>query len=192
MEEREIVDRVLFSAEDIERRVQELGAEISRDYERERELDPHKRPLLVVGLLKGALPFMADLIRSIQVPLEYDFIAVSSYANGTSPGEVRVLKDLERAVGGRDLLIVEDIVDTGHTLRHITRRLQARDPASIKICTLLDKPHRREVQVKVDYVGFELEDPWFVVGYGLDFGELYRNLAYIGALRAEYVEGEQQ
>ncbi len=184
----DIIEQVLFSAEDIQRRVRELGLEISRDYEQVAERSDKVRPLLVVGLLKGALPFMADLIRAIGVPLEYDFIAVSSYANGTSPGEVRVLKDLERAVAGRNLLIVEDIVDTGHTLRHITRRLLARDPASIRVCTLLDKPHRREVDVTVDYVGFELEDPWFVVGYGLDFGELYRNLPYIGSLRPEFIE----
>ncbi len=188
MNDSEIVERVLFSAEGIQQRVRELGAEISRDYVGAAGRNASGRPLLVVGLLKGALPFMADLIRAIQVPLEYDFIAVSSYENGTTPGEVRVLKDLERAVAGRNLLIVEDIVDTGHTLRHITRRLQARDPASIKVCTLLDKPHRREVEVTVDYVGFELEDPWFVVGYGLDFGELYRNLPYIGALRPEYIQ----
>ncbi len=188
MDDNHIVERVLFSAEEIQKRVRELGAAISADYREAGTKNERTRPLLVVGLLKGALPFMADLIRAIQVPMEYDFIAVSSYENGTVPGEVRVLKDLERAVAGRNLLVVEDIVDTGHTLRHITRRLQARDPASIKVCTLLDKPHRREVEVEVDYVGFKLEDPWFVVGYGLDFGELYRNLPYIGALRSECIE----
>ncbi len=183
----DIVERVLFSSEDIQQRVQELGQEISKDYRRGLGQDARKRPLLVVGLLKGALPFMADLIRALDIPLEYDFIAVSSYENGTSPGEVRVLKDLERAVGGRDVLIIEDIVDTGHTLRHITRRLWAREPASIRICTLLDKPHRREVEVLPDYVGFVLDAPWFVVGYGLDFGELHRNLPYIGALRPDLI-----
>ncbi|MFO8034050.1 MAG: hypoxanthine phosphoribosyltransferase [Candidatus Bipolaricaulota bacterium] len=192
MNDSDIVEQVLFSAEEIQQRVRELGEEISRDYQSEVRRGTKRPPLLVVGLLKGALPFMADLIRAIQVPLEYDFIAVSSYANGTSPGEVRVLKDLERAVAGRNLLIVEDIVDTGHTLRHITRRLQARDPASIRVCTLLDKPHRREVDVPVDYVGFELKDPWFVVGYGLDFGELYRNLPYIGALHYACVQEREE
>jgi len=182
-----VVDRILFSADAIQKRVRELGDQISRDYAADARRDTRGRPLLVVGLLKGALPFMADLIRALDVPLAYDFIAVSSYRNGTSPGEVRILKDLESAVGGRDLLIVEDIVDTGHTLRHILRRLWAREPASIRICSLLDKPHRREVDVVVDYVGFVLEDPWFVVGYGLDYGELYRNLPYIGALRPDCV-----
>jgi len=186
----EVVERVLISAEAIQTRVRELGAQISRDYDDGARSDPRGRALLVVGLLKGALPFMADLIRALEVPLAYDFIAVSSYRNGTSPGEVRILKDLESAVGGRDLLIVEDIVDTGHTLRHILRRLWAREPASIRICTLLDKPHRREVDVHVDYVGFVLDAPWFVVGYGLDYGELYRNLPFIGALRPECVSEE--
>ncbi len=185
----DMIERVLFSAEDIERRVRKLGAEISSTYHGPSGASSQP-PLLVVGLLKGALPFMADLIRAIDVPLEYDFISVSSYEHGTIPGEVRVLKDLDRPLAGRHLLIVEDIVDTGHTLQHITRRLLAREPASIKVCTLLDKPQRREVDVAVHYVGFELEDPWFVVGYGLDYRELLRNLPYIGALRAKYVQQE--
>jgi len=182
-----MVERVLYSAVQIERRVKELGAEISRAYS---DISSSQPPLLVVGLLKGALPFMADLIRAIEVPLEYDFIAVSSYDHGTTPGEVRVMKDLDRPVVGRHLLIVEDIVDTGHTLQHITRRLLAREPASIRVCTLLDKPQRREVDVAVHYVGFELDVPWFVVGYGLDYGERLRHLPYIGALHSKLVEEE--
>lgn len=184
---REHIERVLFSAEEIQRRVRELGVQISQDYRNGGKKDPFGRPLLVVGLLKGALPFMADLIRNLDIPIHYDFMAVSSYRNGTSPGEVRVLKDLDCAIGRRDVLIVEDIVDTGHTLRRILRSLQAREPASLRVCTLLDKPYRREVEVPVDYVGFVVPENVFVVGYGLDYAELYRNLPFIGVLKPEYI-----
>jgi hypoxanthine phosphoribosyltransferase len=187
----EIIGRVLYSAEDIARRVRELGAQISQDYKAGAGRDPYKRPLLVVGLLKGALPFMADLTRAMDIPMEYDFMAVSSYQGRTSPGEVRILKDLDSPVGRRDLLIVEDIVDTGHTLQHILRRLEVREPASLRVCTLLDKPARRQVEVPVDYVGFTLEENLFVVGYGLDYAELYRNLPYIGVVKPELVDKEQ-
>ena len=183
----QVIGKVLYSAEEIARRVRELGATISQDYRAGAGRDPHRRPLLVVGLLKGALPFMADLIRAIDIPMEYDFMAVSSYRGRTSPGEVRILKDLDSPVGSRDLLIVEDIVDTGHTLDHILKRLKAREPASLRVCTLLDKPARRQVDVPVDYVGFTLKENLFVVGYGLDYAELYRNLPYIGVLKPEYV-----
>ena len=184
---KERVERVIFSAETIARRVRELGATISRDYRAGAGCDPHRRPLLVVGLLKGALPFMADLIRAMDIPMEYDFMAVSSYQGRTSPGEVRILKDLDSPVGSRDLLVVEDIVDTGHTLDHILKRLKVREPASLRVCTLLDKPARRQVDVPVDYVGFTLDENLFVVGYGLDYAELYRNLPYIGVLKPEYI-----
>ena len=184
---KEHIERVLFSAAEIAQRVRELGAQIAQDYKNGGKRDPFGRPLLVVGLLKGAMPFMADLIRAMDIPLEYDFMAVSSYRNGTSPGEVRVLKDLDCAIGRRDVLVVEDIVDTGHTLRHILRSLWAREPATLRVCTLLDKPHRREVEVPVDYVGFVLPENVFVVGYGLDYGELYRNLPFIGVLKPEYI-----
>ena len=184
---KERVERVIFSAETIARRVRELGATISRDYRAGAGRDPHRRPLLVVGLLKGALPFMADLIRAMDIPMEYDFMAVSSYQGRTSPGEVRILKDLDSPVGSRDLLVVEDIVDTGHTLDHILKRLKVREPASLRVCTLLDKPARRQVDVPVDYVGFTLDENLFVVGYGLDYTELYRNLPYIGVLKPEYI-----
>jgi hypoxanthine phosphoribosyltransferase len=184
---KEHIERVLFSAEEIAQRVRELGAQIAQDYRNRGKRDPFGRPLLVVGLLKGAMPFMADLIRAMDIPLEYDFMAVSSYRNGTSPGEVRVLKDLDCAIGRRDVLVVEDIVDTGHTLRHILRSLWAREPATLRVCALLDKPHRREVEVPVDYVGFVLPENVFVVGYGLDYGELYRNLPFIGVLKPAYI-----
>lgn len=183
----EAIERVVISAEDVGRRVRELGALISGDYRSGRGRDPRRRPLLVVGILKGAMPFMADLIRAMDIPLEYDFMAVSSYGNGTSPGEVRILKDLDCAIGGRDVLIVEDIVDTGHTLQHILGGLSARGPATLRVCTLLDKPHRREVEVPVDYVGFTLPENLFVVGYGLDYAELYRNLPSICVLKPDYI-----
>jgi len=142
----------------------------------------------VVGILKGAIPFLADLIRAIDLPLEYDFMSVSSYRNGTSPGEVRILKDLDRSIAKRDVLIVEDIVDTGNTLDHILRLFRARSPASLRVCTLIDKPVRREVDVEVHYVGFTIPEDVFVVGYGLDYAELYRNLPFIGVLRREIYE----
>ncbi len=184
------IERVVISQEEIARRVGELGQEISADYRAGAAQDPRGRPLLVVGILKGAMPFMADLVRAMDLPLEYDFMAVSSYGNGTSPGEVRILKDLDCAIGRRDVLIVEDIVDTGHTLQHILAGLSVRGPASLRVCTLLDKPHRREIEVPVDYVGFVLPENLFVVGYGLDYAEVYRNLPFVGILKPEYVRDE--
>ncbi|GAB4307229.1 MAG: hypoxanthine phosphoribosyltransferase [Candidatus Bipolaricaulota bacterium] len=184
------IERVVISAEEIARRVRELGQAIAADYRGGAARDLRRRPLLVVGILKGAMPFMADLVRAMDFPLEYDFMAVSSYGNGTSPGEVRILKDLDCAIGGRDVLIVEDIVDTGHTLQHILAGLSARGPASLRVCTLLDKPHRREVEVPVDYVGFVLPENLFVVGYGLDYAEVYRNLPFVGVLKPERIREE--
>lgn len=181
------IERVVIPAEEIVRRVGELGQAITADYRGGKGRDPRRRPLLVVGILKGAMPFMADLGRVMDLPLEYDFMAVSSYGNGTSPGEVRILKDLDCAIRGRDVLIVEDIVDTGHTLQHILAGLSARGPATLRVCTLLDKPHRREVEVPVDYVGFVLPENLFVVGYGLDYGEVYRNLPFVGVLRPDCI-----
>ncbi len=181
------IERVVISADEIARRVQSLGERISDDYRDGAGKDPRRRPLLVVGILKGAMPFMADLIRALDFPIEYDFMAVSSYGNGTSPGEVRILKDLDCAIGRRDVLIVEDIVDTGHTLRHILGGLSARGPTTLRVCTLLDKPHRREVEVPVDYVGFVLPENLFVVGYGLDYAEVYRNLPFVGILKPDCV-----
>lgn len=184
------VERVVISQHEIARRVVDLGRQIATDYRGGVGADPRSRPLLVVGILKGAMPFMADLVRALDLPVEYDFMAVSSYGNGTSPGEVRILKDLDCAIGGRDVLIVEDIVDTGHTLQHLLGGLSARGPATLRVCTLLDKPHRREVAVAVDYVGFVLPENLFVVGYGLDCAEVYRNLPFVGVLRPEYVSGQ--
>jgi hypoxanthine phosphoribosyltransferase len=178
----EYIGRVLISREDLGKRVAELGAEITRDYE--------GKKILVLGILKGAVPFMADLIREIKLPLTYDFMALSSYGISTqSSGVVRILKDLERSVEDVHILIAEDIVDTGLTLKYLKENLRARNPLSVKVVTLLDKAARRKVDVTPDYNGFSIPDE-FVVGYGLDFNEEYRNLPYIGVLKQEAYEEE--
>ncbi|MCS6775123.1 MAG: hypoxanthine phosphoribosyltransferase [Chloroherpetonaceae bacterium] len=179
------IGEILFSAETIQRRVRELADAIQKDYP-----DP-ERPLVLVGVLKGAVLFLADLVRHIQRPVEFDFVAISSYGAATrTSGEVRVLKDLDAPVAGKDVVVVEDILDTGLTLRfsYLIESLKARRAASVRVCVLLDKPSRRRVEVPVDYRGFEIEDR-FVVGYGMDFGERYRNLPYIGVIT--FVEGEE-
>lgn len=176
----EQISKILFSREELLKRIAELGEEITRDY--------NGKNLLVLAILKGAVPFMADLIQNIKMPLTYDFMAVSSYgASTTSSGVVRIMKDLERSVEGVHILIVEDIVDTGLTLKYLKENLSARNPESVKIVTLLDKPERRKVDVKPDYNGFTIPDE-FVVGYGLDFNEQFRNLPYIGILKPEAYE----
>lgn len=168
---------VLFTKEEIEEKVAELGRILAKDY-------VDKRPLLIC-VLKGALIFMADLVRAMSIPLEVDFMAVSSYGISTkSSGVVRILKDLETGIEGRHVLIVEDIIDTGLTLRYLVDNLKSRKPVSIKVCTLLDKVSRRRVELEPDYCGFEIPDK-FVVGYGLDFSETYRNLPFIGVLKPE-------
>jgi hypoxanthine phosphoribosyltransferase len=165
---------VLVSAEDLQRRVAELGEEISRDYE--------GRSLLLVGVLKGAVFFLSDLMRFIDVPVEVDFMAVASYGSATdSSGVVRILKDLDAAIEGRDVLIVEDIVDSGLTLQYLMRNLGSRNPRTLEVCALLTKPERRKVDLPTRYVGFEIADR-FVVGYGLDYAERHRNLPYVAAL----------
>ncbi|WP_027363299.1 hypoxanthine phosphoribosyltransferase [Desulfotruncus alcoholivorax] len=171
------VERVLISDEKIKQKVSELGSVISRDYA--------GKNLLVVGILKGAMVFMSDLIRSLSVDVQIDFMAVSSYgASSKSTGVVRILKDLDQTIEGKHVLIVEDIVDTGLTLNYLQEILKARGPASVRICTLLDKPSRREVDVAIDYNGFSIPDE-FVVGYGLDYNEKYRNLPEIYILKQE-------
>lgn len=173
----ENIGKILLSREELQKRVAELGDEITRDY--------NGKNLLVLGILKGAVPFMSDLIREIKVPLAYDFMAVSSYGASThSSGVVRILKDLERSVEDVHILIVEDIIDTGLTLKYLKENLAARNALSVKVVTLLDKPERRKVEVVPDYNGFAIPDE-FVVGYGLDFNEGYRNLPYIGVLKPE-------
>ena len=170
----ERIGEVLVDSESLHRRVVELGKEIDADYA--------GRDLVMVGVLKGALIFMADLMRSLSVPCEIDLMAVSSYGSATdSSGVVRILKDLDTSIAGRDLLIVEDIVDSGLTLQYLLRNLKARDPASIEVCALLTKPERRRVDTPIRYVGFEIADR-FAIGYGLDHAQRYRNLDYVAEL----------
>ena len=177
----EDIAEILIDEKTLQARIRELGEQISRDYQ-------GKRPILV-GVLKGAFMFMADLIRHISIPHEIDFMATSSYGQATeSSGVVRILKDLDTPISGRDVLIVEDIIDTGLTLDYLIRILKARNPASLRICTLLDKRERRRIPIPLDYVGFEVPNK-FVVGYGLDFGEIYRNLPYIAVLKPEIYRG---
>ena len=169
--------RTLISAEAIEERLDAMAADINGCYQ-------NSQGLLVVGLLRGSFVFAADLVRRLDVPLEVDFMVASSYGRAKeSSRQVRILKDLDEEVAGRDLLIVEDIVDTGHTLSQVMRILQTRDPASIKLCTLLSKPSRREVEVTIDWCGFEIPDA-FVVGYGIDYAQRNRNLPYIAEVIA--------
>jgi hypoxanthine phosphoribosyltransferase len=170
-------ERILLGEAEIRKRVKELGAAISRDYA--------GKDLVVIGILKGAMIFMADLVRAMEIPARLDFMVVSSYgATSKSSGVVRILKDLEQSVEDRHLLIVEDIVDSGLTLNYLAANLRSRGPASLKICTLLDKPDRRQVNVELDYNGFIIPDE-FVVGYGLDYNEKYRNLRDIMVLKRE-------
>ncbi len=171
------VSGILIDQERLQARVREIGSEISADYA--------GRDLLLVGVLKGAVFFMADLMRAISVPCEIDFMAISSYgASNDSSGVVRILKDLDINIEGRHVLVVEDIIDSGLTLSYLVRNLESREPASLGVCALLTKPERREIEVEVRYVGFEIPNR-FVVGYGLDFAERYRNLPYLGVLDAE-------
>jgi hypoxanthine phosphoribosyltransferase len=164
----------LVSSEDLQRRIGELGAEISRDYD--------GRDLVMVGVLKGAVLFLADLMRHLTVPCEIDFMAVSSYGSETdSSGVVRILKDLDAPIEGRDVLIVEDIIDSGLTLHYLMKNLRARNPGTLEVCSLLTKPERRRVDLPIRYVGFEIPNR-FAIGYGLDHAQRYRNLAYVAAL----------
>ena len=169
--------RVLIPQEELERRITELAAEINRDY-----ADSDR--LVCVGVLKGSVFFMVDLLKQLTVPLAIDFFQTSSYGSGTVPGEVRIRKDLDLSIRDRDVLLIEDIVDTGYTLRTILALLRFRGARSVKLCALLDKAAAREVDIQIDYRGFEIEK-LFVVGYGLDFDERYRNLPYIAVLDAD-------
>ena len=169
------VESVLLSAKELAKRVVELGAEITADYA--------GKEILMIGVLRGAVVFMADLARAIKVPVAIDFMAVSSYGAGTSSsGVVRILKDLDVSIEGKHVLVVEDIIDSGLTLNYLLDNLKSRKPASLKLCTLLNKPERRKVKVNIDYNGFNVPD-YFVVGYGLDYAEKYRNLPFIGVLK---------
>ena len=171
------VKKVLLSEEELHAKVAEMGAQVTQDYE--------GKNLLLVTVLKGAVIFLSDLMREIKQPAEIDFMVVSSYGSGVkSSGVVKIVKDLDINLEGKDILIVEDILDSGMTLDYIKNILQDRNPASIRICTLLDKPARRKVDLQADYVGFTIPDE-FVIGYGLDYDEKYRNLPYIGVLKPE-------
>src|SRR3954454_7525753 len=176
----EDIGETLVAAEDLQRRVRELGAELSADYA--------GRDMLMIGVLKGAVLFMADLMRELTVPCEIDFMAVSSYGSATdSSGVVRILKDLDSSIEDRDVVLVEDIIDSGLTLHYLLRNLRARNPRSLEVCALLTKPERRRVDLPVKYVGFEIPNR-FAVGYGLDHAQRYRNLGYVVAL-ADGAEG---
>lgn len=166
--------RVLISEEEVTKRIREIGAKISEDYA--------GKELHVICILKGGVFFMCELVKHITVPVTHDFMSVSSYGNGTeSSGRVKIVKDLDDSIEGKEVLIVEDIIDSGRTLHHLMQLLQARNPKSVRLCTLLDKPDRRVIEVPVDYTGFSIPD-LFVVGYGLDYAQHYRNLPYIGVV----------
>lgn len=169
------IEKILITKQQLSERINELAVQIDKDY-------AGKTPLMVC-ILKGSSMFFADLVRAMKVPVEFDFIAISSYGTKTrSSGEVKMIKDLDRQIEGKDLIIVEDIVDSGYTLSYLKRMLDSRHPSSIKICTLLDKKCRREVELVPDYCGFDIDD-FFVVGFGLDYDEKYRNLPEIGVLK---------
>lgn len=172
------IDHILVSEEQLKAKVADLGAQISADYE--------GKDLLLVSILKGAVVFMADLMRAVTIPCGIDFMVVSSYggANTSSTGLVKIIKDLDQDLSGKDVLIVEDILDTGITLSHLMPMLQMRKPNSLRLCTILSKPSRRKADIEPDYCGFEVPDE-FVVGYGLDYDEKYRNLPYVGVLKPE-------
>src|SRR5438045_2938307 len=179
--ERAVVD-VLIDERSLQDRIAELGEEVSRDY--------GGRDLLLVGVLKGAVFFMSDLMRHLTIPCEIDFMAISSYGDSTdSSGVVRILKDLDINIEGRDVLVVEDIIDSGLTLSYLMRNLESREPATLEVCALMTKPARREIDVPVRYIGFEIPDR-FVVGYGLDLAERYRNLPYVAVLASDLQPAE--
>lgn len=174
------LEKILFSKEQLNSRITELAKQLDSDYS-------GKNPLCV-AILKGSVMFYSDILRAMTIPVELDFMSISSYGNKTkSSGEVRIIKDLDRTIEGRHILIIEDIVDSGYTLSYLKRMLSSRHPASIKICTLLDKPSRRKVDLSPDYKCFDVADE-FVVGYGLDYAEKYRNLPEIGVLKKEFYE----
>lgn len=174
------LEKILISQDELEKRINELAKQLSEDYK-------GKRPLMV-AILKGSIMFYTDLVRAMTIPVEMDFMAISSYGNGTkSSGEVKMIKDLDRKIENKDVIVVEDIVDSGYTLSYLKRLLYTRRPSSVKTCTLLDKFERREVDIMPDYKGFDIGNE-FVVGYGLDFAETYRNLPEIGVLKPEVYE----
>ncbi len=176
------IRNIMISEEEIAKKVKELGKQLTEEYS--------GKELLIVGILKGCMLFLSDLVREINLPLTMDFMVVSSYGSTTkSSGVVRIVKDLEREIEGKDVLIVEDIVDTGLTLSYLIENFKTRNPKSVKVCSLLDKPDRRKAQVDIEYIGFKIPDE-FVVGYGLDYSELYRNLPFVCVLKPEAYMGK--
>jgi hypoxanthine phosphoribosyltransferase len=176
------IKSILISEEELAKRIKEMGEQLTQDYK--------GKDLMVVGILKGCMLYLSDLVRNIDLPLTMDFMVVSSYGSATkSSGVVRIIKDLEREIEGKDVLIVEDIVDTGLTLSYLIENLKTRNPNSVKVCSLLDKPDRRKVHVDIEYVGFQIPDE-FVVGYGLDYDEVYRNLPFVCVLKPEVYSGK--
>lgn len=174
------VQKILFDEAVLAKRIGELGEEISKDYANEE--------VMLVGILKGASVFMSDLIRKISIPAYIDYMVVSSYGNSAeTSGVVRIIKDLEDNIEGKNIIIVEDIIDTGLTLAYLKKNLLNRNPKSLKICTLLDKPSRRQKEIAIDYKGFEVPDE-FIIGYGIDYAEKYRNLPFVGVLKREVYE----
>ena len=171
------VKEILYSAEDLALRIKEIGEQISIDYK--------GKDLVLIGVLKGSVMFMADLMKAISIPCSMDFMAVSSYGNSTTTsGVVRILKDLDDEIEGKDVLIIEDIIDSGITLKYLMEYLKRRNPESVEIACLLNKPERRRVEIEVRYIGFDVPD-YFLIGFGLDFAQKYRNLPYIGILKEE-------
>jgi len=174
------VSEILFSEEVLREKIEQLGDKITKEYQ--------GKELIMIGVLKGASVFMGDLMRRIKIPVTIDFIAVSSYGLSTeSSGVVKIIKDLDDSIEDKHVLIVEDIIDTGLTLHYLCENLLSRKPKSLKICTLLDKPERRKININVDYKGFDIPDE-FIVGFGIDYAEKYRNLPYVGVLRREIYE----
>lgn len=171
------IERVLLSEEEISGKIRELGSKISEEYK--------NKDLMLVGVLKGSVPFMAELMKRITIPCEMDFMAVSSYGNSTeSSGVVRILKDLDFEIENKDVLIIEDIIDSGITLKYLVKYLKAKNPNSVEIACLLNKPERRQVEIDIKYLGYDVPN-YFLVGYGLDYAEKYRNLPYVGILKEE-------
>lgn len=183
------IDRVIYTEEEIQNRVKQLAKEVD-EYLRSKvsRKEIWERPPIAACILRGASLFMADLTRYMDVPIEFDFMSVSTYGDATQPGEVRVLKDLDRSINGRIVILVEDIVDTGETLHHLLNSFRTRNPKAVKVSALLDKSSRRKKDVDIDFKGFDLEEDLFLVGYGMDYAGKYRNLPFIGTLKEELID----
>ena len=183
------IDRTIYTKDEIQTRVKELAGEVDSYLENKMSREEiWERPPIAVCILRGASVFMADLTRYMEVPIEYDFMSVSTYRDATEPGEVRVLKDLDRSINGRVVIVVEDIVDTGETLHHLLKAFGARTPREVKVSALLDKSSRRKKDIDIDFKGFDLKEDLFLVGYGMDYAGKYRNLPFIGTLKEELTE----